>query len=102
MSFYSDSTDRYILDGTVRVLKAASGPCPVCGHPTGNCSGEAAPPQRIIGTETFPSLNYEEVFIVVEDVYEKRWISPYTEATVLVAKAGQKITLQKAQELGLA
>lgn len=92
--------EEFILDG-VRIHRAIDGPCPICGHPTGDCAGDAPPPTRILGTDTFPSLDYEEVFIVEADVYEKRWISPFTEATILVASAGQRITLSKAQQLGL-
>lgn len=101
MPFGDSSREEFILDG-VRILRAEAGPCPICGHPTGDCSGDIPPPQRILGTETFPSLGHTEVFVVEEDVYAERWISPFTKTTVLVVRAGAKISLQKARELGLA
>lgn len=98
---YSDYSEEFILNGEIRIVKHSSNPCPVCGHPTGDCAGESATHVNIIGADLFPSLGHSDVFIVTEDVYEKRWITPFTEATVLLARAGQKITLDKAKELGL-
>lgn len=101
MPLGNSDNEEYILDG-IRILRKDGGPCPVCGHPTGDCSSDVPPPERVLGTNIFPSLGHEEVFIVQEDIYTERWISPFTKTTVLLARAGSKISLQKARELGLA
>lgn len=49
-------------------------PCLVCGHPTGDCCGASTVPVKIIGANIFPSLGYQDVFVVEEDYYENRSI----------------------------
>jgi hypothetical protein len=56
----------------------------------------------VVGANTFPSLEQDEVFIVSEDVWEERAITPFTVARVLVAAKGTSMPLAKAKELGLA
>ena len=90
-----------ILGGEIRLLRAAREPCPVCGHPTGDCRGEAEPPKVVVGANTFPSLGHEEIYIVPEDIWEERPITPFTTAKVLVAAKGTQMPMSKAQELGL-
>jgi hypothetical protein len=73
----------------------------VCGHPTGDCAGEISEHVRVVGAEVFPSLQREDVFIVQENVYEERAISPFTTARVLAAAKGTAISIDRAKELGL-
>lgn len=98
--YFDSEKDQYILDG-VRLVGREGGPCPVCGHPTGDCSGEEKQHVTTIGVNIFPSLQHEDVFIVEEDVVEERWISPYTKTNVIVAAKGARISVSKAKELGL-
>jgi len=85
--------------GDLEIHGADRKPCPVCGHPTGDCSGSEKTildlnlPKRIIGKEP--------MFLVEEDVTEDRAITPYTRARVLIHRKGDYIPLTKARELGL-
>lgn len=90
----------FVLDD-IRIVRATRQPCPVCGHPTGDCSEKGQKPAKIIGWGTIPSLVDEQDFLVEEDVVVERQITPYTKAKVIVAHAGQRIPLTKAKELGL-
>ena len=90
-----------ILNGDARLLKADRNPCPICGHPTGDCSGESPAPARLSGLGLFESLGHENVFVVEEDVWEQQQISAQTFTRVLVARKGQVIPISKAQDLGL-
>jgi hypothetical protein len=98
----NDGHETYLLGGEARLLRADRLPCPVCGHPTGDCVGEEREQVPLVGSNTFPSLEREDLFIVEEDVYEDRAISPFTTARVLVAAKGASIPWERAQELGLA
>jgi len=98
---YEGGREERILGGDARLLKASRQPCPICGHPTGDCTGESGPPIRVLGPDIFPSLSHEEVFIVEEDVYEERPISKLTTSRVLVARKGTAMPLSKARDLGL-
>jgi hypothetical protein len=40
-------------------------------------------------------------FTVEEDIYEERQLNPHYTAKVLLARKGQKISLDRARELGL-
>lgn len=91
--------DEYILPN-VRYLRADRQPCPVCGHPTGDCAGEQQPPVRILGGP-YDNRKTEPGVLVTEDIYEEVFLTERTKTTVLVAKAGTYIPLQKAIELGL-
>jgi len=84
-----------------RVVRADRSPCPVCGHPTGDCAGVMEPPKRIWGLGDIPSLEDTQTVLVGEDIWEQRQITPYTVSKVLVAKAGQHIPLKQARELGI-
>lgn len=93
--------EREILGGAAKLIGATREPCPACGHPTGDCAGDSAPPQRVLGPNIFPSLAQEETYVVPEDVYEKRQVSPYISINVLVAQKGAAMPVSKAKELGL-
>jgi len=83
------------------VIGADRMPCPVCGHPTGDCVGESPPPVKIWGHGDIPSMEDQQTFLVEEDVFEMRQITPFTKTRVLLAAKGKEIPLSKARELGL-
>lgn len=87
--------------GDYVVTMADRQPCPVCGHPTGDCVGDIPPPTRLIGLGTIPSMADKQTVYVEEDIYQERQITPFTKAKVLVAQKGKHIPLAKARELGL-
>ena len=93
------SHSEYLFDG-VTIIRADRSPCPVCGHPTGDCAGEQKE-VTVIGLGIFKSLDQKLFHIVDKDVYEERQINPFYTARVLLAKAGQKISVDRARELGL-
>jgi len=82
-------------------LRATRQPCPVCGHPTGDCTGDSGPPKRIWGLGDIPSMVEGQTVLVGEDIWEEQEITPGVMTRVLVARAGSKIPLLKAQELGI-
>lgn len=87
------------LDG-IRLSKADRKPCPVCGHPTGDCASEISNPTHVIGFSSLDSKSAVQVFLE-EDVWEERQITPFTSAKVLLYKKGQSISQEEAQRLGL-
>jgi len=99
MEFQPFQTEEFIAGA--RVLRADRSECPVCGHPTGDCTGETGPPKKIWGLGDIPSMEESQTVLVGEDIIEERQITPYTKRKVIVARAGQKIPLQKARELGI-
>lgn len=100
-SNFEGASPEYILNGEVRILRASFGPCPVCGEPNGNCAGELEPPKHLAGSNAFPSLGYDDTYVVKEDVWKEVQISNKTKTKVLVAAKGTVMSLSKAQELGL-
>lgn len=98
---YEGGREERILGGEARLIRALREPCLVCGHPTGDCTGDADPPHRVFGPDLFPSLGHEETFVVPEDVYREVQISKFTTTRVLVAAKGTTIPRSKAEELGL-
>ena len=100
MSVGDPYNEETIVDG-LRIVRRESGPCPVCGHPTGDCAEVDNNNIRILGSNLFPSLGIEEIFITQEDIFEDRQISPFSKIKVLILPAGSRITKTKAKELGL-
>lgn len=95
--------DTVWVDGReVSVSPASREPCPVCGHPTGDCAGDLPAPESIAGFNQIESLVQEQTFLVEEDIFEERQITPFTKAKVLKYPAGRHIPLQEARNLGLA
>ena len=90
----------YVLDN-IRILRADRRPCIVCGHPTSDCATPNSQPHHVIGVGIFKSLDQNLTFTVEEDVYEERQVNPHYKTKVLLARAGQKIPVDKARELGL-
>lgn len=71
-----------------------SGPCIVCGHPTGDCASEDHDIVFNKGTD-------ENSFLVEEDIIERKWVTPSHLAKVLVVPAGTHISRSEAQKLDL-
>jgi len=85
--------------GDIELLGASRQPCPVCGHPTGDCtSKEAILPKTDMPAQVFGK---EPMILVEKDITEKRQITPYTHANVLIHRSGDYIPLSRARELGL-
>lgn len=91
------STYRF-ADATV--VGRESGPCPVCGHPTGDCAGESKNVD-FLGKTSMANPELANHFLVEEDVIVEKQITPYTKSRVLVHKKGSYISLARARELGL-
>lgn len=90
-----------ILFDNVQIVRADRQACPVCNHPTGDCSVENSAPKHIVGAGIFQSIDNTLTFTVEEDVYEEKQINPFYKTRILLARKGQKISLMKAKDLGL-
>ena len=95
------TSEEYVLNGEVKILRATHEPCIVCGEPGGNCAGELEPPKYLLGSNTFPSLGHDDTYVVPEDVLREVPISDKTTTTVLVAAKDSVMPLKRAQELGI-
>lgn len=84
----------------ISYLRADRSPCPVCGHPTGDCTGETGPPISIWGYNTNSTLDEKLTFYVEEDYYEERELAPNVRIKVLIHKKGKHIPLEEAKQLG--
>lgn len=104
MTLGRPETERETLPGNITILRATRQPCPVCGHPTGDCAGETAPPKRIVGlgNGVMETLKDKQTILVEEDIFEDRQITPFTKARVLLHKKGSYVTLEQAKNLGIA
>lgn len=101
MAFMSpDEAPQYIY-GDIQIVRRSEGECLVCGHPTGDCTTEGAEPHHIWGVTEMPSLEDTTEILVEQDVVEYRQITPFTKSPVLLARAGQKISVTRARELGI-
>lgn len=98
MSQYNNS--EYIFDG-ISIVRADRRACPVCGHPTGDCATQNSEPHHVIGVGVFKSIDEKLSFTVENDIIEERQINPFYKARVVIARSGQKISVDKARELGL-
>lgn len=91
------------IGDNISILRATRQPCPVCGHPTGDCDGESGPPQKIAGLGgVIESLKELQTVLVENDIYEERQITPFTKARVIVHHKGSYVTLEQAKNLGIA
>jgi hypothetical protein len=97
---YDDERKQFIF-GDIQIIRQGQGPCIVCGHPTGDCATEHSAPHHIWGVTEVPSLEDTTMILVEEDVIQYRQITPFTKSKVLVARAGQKISVTRARELGI-
>jgi hypothetical protein len=91
------------LGQNVSILRATREPCLVCGHPTGDCTGDSPPPLKIAGLNgVIETLKEAQTVLVEEDVYEDRQITPFTKARVIIHHKGSYVTLDVAKNLGIA
>ena len=96
---YSPVHSPEYIFGDIEIVKATRKPCPVCGHPTGDCVGENASPLSVLG-ETSISADQDKI-LVEQDVTRQVQITPRISTTITVARAGTWITRAKAKELGI-
>ena len=96
--------EKETLPGNITILRATRQPCPVCGHPTGDCAGELKPPQKVVGLTggVIETLKDVQTILVEEDIYEDRQITPFTKTKVIVHHKGSYVTLEQAKNLGIA
>lgn len=95
------NNEKQYIYGDIEFIGATNEPCLICGHPTGDCAPDDAGHVRVVAADIFPSLGVEEVFIVKEDIFEMRQITPFTKARVLVHAKGAAIPVHEAKKLGL-
>jgi len=95
-------SDEYLY-GDYRILRADRMPCPVCGHPTGDCKPhqQESPIQNPIGTGLFPSLDKQTKIMLEEDILEERIMYGNVKIKVIKFHKGQMITVAQAREHGL-
>ena len=98
---FRDSDAERLIQG-VSILRADRQPCPVCGHPTGDCTGDDAAPKKIIGLGgVMESLKDTRTVLVEEDIVVERNITPFTTAKVITHHKGSYVTVEEAKKLGL-
>ena len=76
-------------------------PCPVCGHPTGDCVGESEPPKIIAGYGATEELKEIQNILVEEDILQTVQITPFTSVKVILHAKGKYIPYKEAESLGL-
>jgi len=103
MVFYRNDYLRssYMIGDNIKITPADRSPCPVCGHPTGDCVGENSEPDHIVGFGPDAPNPDAQQFVVKEDVWVERQLTPTTKTRVLVAPAGKVISVTQAKNLGL-
>lgn len=95
-------SDYEYLYGDIRILRADRSPCPICGHPTGDCVPENhEPPNKIFGLGLFASIEKEQMHTLDRDILEEKQIAPRQTITVVKYRKGQQIPSSTARELGL-
>lgn len=99
-AFGGDESESGEING-IPYLRASRKPCLVCGHPTGDCTGDSGPPETIWGFNTNSSLDKKLTFYVEDDYYEEREIAPGVVTRILIHKKGKHIPLEEAKNLGL-
>lgn len=100
MSNWSGEYREQVYEG-VSILRAQHGPCPVCGHPTGDCAGELPPTKRVIGLGTIPSMRAKQTVLVDKDIIEEVEISHGIKTKIVRAKAGTYVSVDDAVALGI-
>jgi len=101
---FTGRPEKETLPGNITVLHATRQPCPVCGHPTGDCVGETPPPKKIVGLDVgvMESLKVSQTILVEEDIYDEIQITPFTKAKIILHHKGSYVTLEQAKNLGIA
>lgn len=93
--------DEYLY-GEYRILRADREPCPICGHPTGDCGTKSNHSyDDLFGVGLFESLDKEHKVMVEEDVLEERVMYGNVTIKVIKFRKGQMITIEEARAHGL-
>lgn len=100
-SSFGEPDNYYIFNNSIRVSTAKREPCPVCGHPTGDCAGETGPPKTIFGFNTNSTMDESLPVLVEADYYETYEVAPGISTKRLVHKRGSQVTFARAKEIGL-
>ncbi len=84
------------------ILHADRSPCPVCGHPTGDCKGDQPPPTRLAGMDDkLETLKHAQNVYVEEDIFDEIQITPGRTTRILRHAAGSQVSYEEAEKLGL-
>ena len=83
------------------ILRATREQCPVCGHPSGDCTGELAPPKHVAGMGPIETLRHAQTVYIEEDIWEEREITPGRTTRVLKHRRGSTVSYDEAKILGL-
>ena len=84
------------------VLHANREPCPICGHPTGDCAGTMDAPNSLSGWADSPDgMKQVQMIYLEEDFWEERQITPGRTTKILKHRAGSSIPFEEAKKLGL-
>ena len=84
------------------ILHADREPCPVCGHPTGDCAGDSESPDSLVGWHDSPdSMKQIQMVYVENEIWEEKQITPGRTTKILKHRAGSSIPYEEAQKLGL-
>ncbi len=101
MVFYKNDFLRpYVVGDNIRVSQADRSPCPVCGHPTGDCVGDSPKPKHIAGMGT-NMLESSQTYLVEEDIIVERQLTNSIKTKVLVHPKGKFISVTEAKKFGL-
>lgn len=87
---FRGSGGKYSING-IEVVSGDRGPCPVCGHPTGDC----------VGVEEKPIIHNSPTFFLEDDVYEQKPITSTLSTRVIKYRKGTSIPMSEAIRLGL-
>lgn len=84
------------------ILHADREPCPICGHPTGDCAGDLDAPDALVGWQDNPdSMKQVQMIFLEEDVWEEKQITAGRKTKILKHRAGTSIPFEEAKNLGL-
>jgi hypothetical protein len=84
------------------ILHADREPCPICGHPTGDCVGSLEAPDTLTGWKDSPEgMRQVQMIFLEEDVWEERQITAGRKTKILKHRAGTSIPFEEAKNLGL-
>ena len=91
------------LYNDIRIIRSDRSPCPVCGHPTGDCAPEETtkPFTHLFGVGLFDSVDKKQMYMLDDDYFVEEEVTPNHFVRVRKYRAGQEIPLSEARELGL-
>ena len=95
-----EEQSRRIYDD-VYVYESNREPCIICGHETGDCTGDSGPPKKMAWLGYTESLIDSQTFLIEEDIYEETQINSFLKSNVLVYKKGKQIPYLEAEKRNL-